>query len=132
MLATYQNVPAGICPVFESKALTELGDLVSRVQQITTYLILRSLRVAQDGWRLGVMKRVGTANRGNNGTQLEDFVVGVLDAAAECDEILDTRVLKVVLGAVLEDLGSEEAEHWAGFARKLERTGATFINSIPI
>ena len=55
------------------------------------------------------MKRVGAVNHYSNGTQLEDFVMGVLDAAAESDEILDTRVLGAVLGAILEDIGKEDS-----------------------
>jgi len=78
------------------------------------------------------MKRVGAVNHHSNGTQLEDFVVGVLDAAAESDEILDTRVLRAVLRAILEDIGKEEAEQWVGFAWKLERTGAVSIDQHPI
>ena len=35
--------------------------------------------------------------------------MGVLDAAAESDEILDTRVLGAVLGAILEDIGKEDS-----------------------
>jgi len=128
----YQMVPTETCPLFESKALNELGNLIGRVQQITAYLILGSLQDAQDGWRRGVMKRVGAVNHYSNGTQLEDFVVGVLDAAAESDEILDTRVLGAVLGATLEDIGKEEAEQWVGFAWKLERTGAASVDQRPI
>ena len=128
----YQMVPTEICPLFESKALNELGNLIGRVQQITAYLILGSLQDAQDGWRRGVMKRVGAVNHHSDGTQLEDFVVGVLDAAAESDEILDTRVLGAVLGATLEDIGKEEAEQWVGFAWKLERTGAASVDQRPI
>jgi len=127
----YQMVPAETCPLFQSKALNELGDLISRVQQITAYLILGSLQDAQDGWRRGVMRRVGAVNHISNGTQLEDFVVKVLDTAVESDEILDTRVLRAVLGAVMEDIGKEEAEQWVGFAWKLERTGAAFVNQCP-
>ena len=128
----YQMVPTETCPLFESKALNELGNLIGRVQQITAHLILGSLQDAQDGWRRGVMKRVGAVNHHSNGTQLEDFVVGVLDAAAESDEILDTRVLGAVLGAILEDIGKEEAEQWVGFAWKLERTGAASVDQRPI
>lgn len=128
----YQMVPAETSPLFESKALTELGDLVSRVQQITAYLILGSLQVAQDGWRRSVMKRVGAVNHISNGTQLEDFVVEVLDTAAGSDEILDTRVLEAVLRAILEDIGKEEAEQWVGLAWKLEKTGAASVNQCPI
>lgn len=117
----YQKVPAGFSPIFDSKALSGLGEVIVRIQQMTAYLFLGSLASAQDGWRRGLIKRVGEAKYGSGESQLEDFVSRVIGTAIESDSILDTRVLKAVLEDVLEDVEQEEAGEWMGLARKLER-----------
>lgn len=119
----YQKVPAGISPVFDAKALAGLGEVIGKVQQITTYLLLGSLARISDGWRSNFVKRVGEGNYGSSGTEFERFIEDVMRITVESDGVLDTRVLKIILEDILDDLETEEAEEWVGLARKLERRG---------
>lgn len=120
----YQKVPAGTSPVFDVKALAELGDLIAKAQQATAYLLLGSLAIVQDDWRRSVLKTVGEGKYASGkGAALGGFVEDVIRIAMESDSLRDTRVLKVVLEDVLEDLQTEEAEEWVGLAKKLEKSG---------
>ncbi|KXN85569.1 E3 ubiquitin-protein ligase listerin [Leucoagaricus sp. SymC.cos] len=130
----YQKVPAATSPIFNAKALGDLGEVITRIQHVTIYLFLGSLSDAQDDWRRAIIKRVGEGKSGQSGTQLENFVENVVRVAIESDSVLDTRVLKVVLEEILDDLEQEEAEEWLRLAKKLERsapqTSMTIISAI--
>ncbi|KAF9447824.1 hypothetical protein P691DRAFT_670660 [Macrolepiota fuliginosa MF-IS2] len=128
----YQKVPAGISPVFNVQALASLGELIAKVHQVTTYLLLGSLARAAEGWRRGVVKRIGDRQYGggSGGSSLEGFMEDVMRVAVESDDVLNTQVLKIILEDILEDVEAEEAEEWVGLARKLESAPQTSMTII--
>jgi hypothetical protein len=119
----YQKVPAGISPVFDTTALTSLGEIIVKAQQITAYLFLGSFVGIQDGWRLDLVRRMIEGKYGHGKMTLEEFVEDTIRVATKSDSILDIRVLRVVLENILDELEVQEAEEWIGLARRLERNG---------
>ena len=128
-------------PVFDHEVVTisALRDVVSRVKQVSVYLL--GSAVGQDdagSWRKGVLEnllkdastsgKIESLKQGMN--QIQQFLWDVIVYAKEQDRLRDTRVLKIVLEFVFSDVVDVgEADLWIQLARKLERTG---MQSFPL
>ncbi|KAG7097872.1 hypothetical protein E1B28_005184 [Marasmius oreades] len=111
------NFPAGRSPLFSKTAIDfELGDLVSKVHQITTYILFTSGNETKDALEVLTGKsKVETAG-------LTKFIVDMIKVSQATETIRDFRVLCRVLHHVFDDVERNEAEQWAAFARSIERT----------
>ena len=118
----FQSYPAGRSPLLSSEALNEcLDELVTKGSQIVTYLLTSSYG---DGWRRSVLNAVlqNVALDALNG--LSKFLVKLINEAKGTDGSRATRVLRMALQHVLDDVDKDEADRWLALANKLERNGA--------
>ena len=122
-------------PVFDHEVVTisELRDVVSRVKQVSVYLL--GSAVGQDdggSWRKVVLEKllkdaltsrnIESPKQGMK--QVQQFMWDIIVYAKEQDKLRDTRVLKIVLESVFSDVVDVgEADLWIQLARKLEKTG---------
>ena len=122
-------------PVFDHDIVTisALRDIVSRVKQVSVYLL--GSAVGQDdggSWRKVVLGKllkdaptsgkIESPNQGMN--QVQQFLWDIVVYAKEQDKLRDTRVLKIVLESVFSDVVDVgEADLWIQLARTLEKTG---------
>jgi len=116
----FLQIPSVQSPVFEHKALTtSLTDLVSKAQQLATYLLTSS---SDDGWLLSAITAL-IDNKSADGFQaLPKFLIDLIRHTASVDTIRECRILRTVLQHVL-DVDKAQADLWILFARKIEKTG---------
>ncbi|KAF9258177.1 hypothetical protein L218DRAFT_964691 [Marasmius fiardii PR-910] len=110
------NFPAGQSPVFSRAAIDfDLGELVPKVHQITTYLLFTS----GDETKRALEVLTGKSNVQTTG--LVKFIVNVIKISQATETIREFRVLCRVLQHVFDDVERDEAEQWVAFARSIER-----------
>jgi E3 ubiquitin-protein ligase listerin len=116
-------------PLFDHDVVTmsALRDIVSRVKQVSVYLLGSAVDQDDDGsWRKMVLgKLLKDAPASESGmSQVQLFLWDVVVYAKEQDKLRDTRVLKIILDSVfLDGVDVGEADLWIQLARKLEKTG---------
>ena len=122
-------------PVFDHDvvAISALRDVVSKVKQVSVYLLGSAVGQDDSGsWRQVVLEKllndaltsgkIESSKQGMN--QVQQFLWDVIVYAKEQDRLRDTRVLKIVLDSVFSDVVDVgEADLWIQVARKLEKTG---------
>lgn len=127
--------PNNYSPVFDHNivAISALRDVVSRVKQVTVYLLGSAVGQDDGGlWRKVVLEnllkdgptsgKIESPKQGMN--QVQQFLWDVIAYAKEQDRLRDTRVLKIVLESVFSDaVDVGEADLWIQLSRKLEKTG---------
>ena len=122
-------------PVFNHDIVTisALRDVVSRVKQVSVYLLGSAVGQDDDGsWRKVVLGKLlndaptsGKIERSKQEmNQVQQLLWDVIVYAKEQDKLRDTRVLKIILESVFSDVVDvEEANLWIQLARDLEKTG---------
>ena len=122
-------------PVFDHEIvmLSALRDILSRVKQVSVYLLGSAVGQDDDGsWRKEVVGKLlkdtsasGKIDTSKEGMgQAQQFLWDVVAYAKEQDGLRDARVLKIVLESVFSDgVDVREADLWIQLARKLEKTG---------
>ncbi|KAF9255353.1 hypothetical protein L218DRAFT_1008664 [Marasmius fiardii PR-910] len=110
------NFPAGQSPMFSRVAIDfDLGELVSKVHQIMTYLLFTS----GDEMKHALEVLMGKSNVQTTG--LVKFIVNVIKISRATETIREFRMLCRVLQRVFDDVERDEAEQWVAFARSIER-----------
>lgn len=121
----FVGVTTAKSPVFLREALSSgLDELVSRVQQVTTYILTSS---ARDGWRHGVLGVLNEGKTSDNLDSLSKFLVDVIRHAQSNDSGRESRILHRVLQHAFDDADKTEADLWILFARKIEKTGRLLL-----
>jgi stearoyl-CoA desaturase (delta-9 desaturase) len=122
-------------PIFDHDVVTmsALRDIVSRVKQVSVYLLGSTVDQDGDGsWRKRVVEKLlkyvtasGRIESPKSGmSQVQQLLWDVVVYAEEQDKLRDTRVLKIILESVFSDgVDVEEADLWIQLARKLEKAG---------
>lgn len=115
---------------YEIVTMSALRDVVSRVKQVSVYLLGLAVGQDDDGpWRKVVLGKLlkdlpGIEAPKEGVSQLQQFLWDVITYAKEQDNLRDTRVLKIVLESVFSDgVDVGEADLWIQLARNLEKTG---------
>lgn len=122
----FVSVPSASSPVFGSETATQaLESLISKVEQVTTY-ILTSLY--DEGWREAAL---AVALDNNKTTEklgpLSLFLLDIIKRARNSENSRDTRILRNILQHVFHDVEKDEADLWILLARKIEVTGEPLI-----
>lgn len=118
-----QQMPSASSPVFGRNALpVDLTDIISRVKQITTYLLTSS---PDDGWLLSVVTALVDDKPADDFRGLSRFLIDLIRHAESVDTIRESRILRNVLQHIL-DVDKVQADLWILFARKVENTGPWF------
>ncbi|PFH48098.1 hypothetical protein AMATHDRAFT_66268, partial [Amanita thiersii Skay4041] len=111
----FSSFPIGYSPIFAPEALYVLDDLVTKATQIVTLLLTSNI---EDIWRSRSLDALlGSSSLGS----LSQFLVDAIANAAETDSSRDTRILKLVLQHIMDDVDKHEAERWVALIRKYER-----------
>ena len=117
-----QSYPTGRSPLLSSEALNEyLDNLVAKGSQIVTYLLTSSY---EDGWRQSVLNAVTHNVALDELNGLPKLLVQLINDAKDTDGSRATRILKVALQHLLDDVDRDEADRWLALAKQLERNGA--------
>lgn len=129
----FQSVPAHSSPAFDERAFgsngltSSLSELISRVDQMTTYLLISSTEVAgEEDWRKYAVESLlnDKETHQSQAHALSRFVVQVVNEARKSDSPRETRILRVVLEHVLDDdMDTATGDLWIQLSRKLERSG---------
>lgn len=118
-------------PIFDHDVVTisVLRDVVSRVKQVSVYLLGSAVDQDDESWRKIVLGKLlkdapASGRIENRMSQVQQFLWDVIVYAKAQDKLRDTRVLRIILESVFSDgVDGEEAELWIQLARKLEKTG---------
>lgn len=123
-------------PIFDHDVVTmnALRDIVSRVKQVSVYLLGSAVGQDDDGsWRTVVLEKLLKDSAPGSGgikgskqgmSQVQQLLWDVIVYAKDQDKLRDTRVLKIILDSVFSDgMDVKEADLWIQLARKLEKTG---------
>jgi hypothetical protein len=120
----FLSVPSAPSPVFHQTALeTDLSVLISKVQQVTTYLLNS---VPEDGWRSEVISALLEDSKDNLSENISKFLADLIRHASKVDNPRESRILRHVLQHVLDKAELDEADRWILLARKIEKTGLWF------
>jgi hypothetical protein len=118
----FLNVHGARSPVFDERAYgSDLEGLISKAQQVTTYLLTSS---TDEGWRSRVVSAIMEDKEISSSDGVAGFLADLIRQAARMDNIRESRILRHVLRHVLDKVESDEAERWMLLARRLERKGS--------
>ena len=136
--SSFKNESNNYSAVFDYQIVTmsALRDVVSRVKQVSVYLLRSAVGQDDDeSWRkvvLGKLLKDAPAKNLKEGmSQVQQLLWDVIAYAKEHDKLRDTRVLKVILESIFSDgIGVGEADLWIQLARKLEKNGVESFHSL--
>ncbi|KII91341.1 hypothetical protein PLICRDRAFT_38089 [Plicaturopsis crispa FD-325 SS-3] len=114
----FRHIPTARSPVFNSNASPSLEDLISKVQQVTTYLLTAS---TDTEWHARVIRAISK----DTSSTLDDFggfVVEAVRNAMDRDNLRENRILYIVLQHVLGNCSKDEADQWVVFVKRIEKT----------
>lgn len=117
----FQSIPSADSPVFEAKALPNITDLITRAQQVVTYLLKST---SEDGWSQAVVSALITNKPNPKAEGLSQFLADLINIACAGDSIRESRILCNVLQHVLDDVDKPEAGQWIALARQIEKKGS--------
>lgn len=123
------HIPTETSSVFNSESVSHesLRRTITKVQQVTTYVISVGLDTDDKKWH----EKVTVASLSEAGveapTSVTELVVDLVRTAARGDTYRDSRILQSVLQHVLSGVSKEDAEYWMILARKLEKRCANYI-----
>ncbi|KAF8056637.1 hypothetical protein FPV67DRAFT_646018 [Lyophyllum atratum] len=114
----YTNIPSAQSTVFGPEAIhANLEALVSRVEQVTTYILTSS---ADEGWREVALAAAIDDRQPELSGSLSAFLVDAIRHSRSSESARDTRILRNILQHVFHDINKNEADRWILLARKLE------------
>lgn len=126
----FQSMPSAQSPAFELTALTvRLGDIITKVQQVVTYLLTSS---GDDGWRVSALNAVMNDKSAEELGALPRFLVDTVKRSQRQDALRESRILRYVLQHILDEADKAEADLWITLARKIERKGLCFSLPVPV
>ena len=116
------HIPWAPNPAFDQQVpRAQLNDLLSKIQQVSTYLLTSS---ADDGWRSKVITSI-LNNRPFGGSDgLVGFLTDSITMAKDIDNVREARILCRILQRVLDEADKDEADQWVMLARKMEKTSS--------
>lgn len=118
----FLRIPSSGSPMFEQHVLkTGLQDIISKTQQVTTYLLTLP---TDEGWRLQIITAVSNHRSKATIEGLPKFLTELIRHAKEVDTIRESQILHSILHRVLDNADKDEAERWVIFARKIENIGS--------
>ena len=120
------NIPSANSAVFGSEAsLPELEALVSRVEQVMTYMLTSS---SDEGWRLAALDAALGKRSAESLETLPRFLFDTIEFGRETDNGRESRILWHVLQRTFHELDTSEADLWVLLARKMEAKGRWPVN----
>lgn len=121
----HMKLPSAKNAVFRGVTQPVLQDLLSKVQQVATYLLSAfsfGAMAATDDWHANVVDTT-LNNTVTKGGDVARFVQDNVKTAARDDNIRDARILHEILQHLLRGCSAKEADHWLRLARSIEKTG---------
>ncbi|KAK2461029.1 hypothetical protein APHAL10511_006970 [Amanita phalloides] len=127
-----KDYPAGRSPLLSSEASNDLLDeLLAKGAQITTYLLTSA---NETGWRENILNAVMKNTKLDGSNELSKLLVELITDAKNMDRSRATRILRMVLQHVLNDVDKVEADNWFALAKQLERnapqTSMTIVSTV--
>ena len=115
------SIPAAISPAFQHTSESNLRDIVTKVHQITTYLLTSPM---DNRFHLNIIAAVSGDNPELAPDSIGAFLVDLVKNWKERDGIRESRILRRVLQPLLSNVNKGEADQWIGLAKMLEKTGS--------
>lgn len=116
----YLSVPNAPSFVFgPNTSKSYLRDIISKLQQVTTYLLTTSL---DDSFHSNVIKSA-SAGQATSSEGVDGLLVNLIIHSAKHDNIRDTRILRRTLQHLFSNVTKQEADQWMGVVRKFEKSG---------
>jgi len=117
----FLSIPSASSAVFGSGAsIPELEALVSRVEQVMTYMLTSS---SDEGWRLTAFDAALGKRSAESLETLPRFLFDTIEFGRESDNGRESRILWHVLQRTFHELDTSEADLWMMLARKMEVKG---------
>ena len=116
------HIPWAPNPAFGQQVpRAQLNDLLSKIQQVTTYLLTSS---ADDGWRSKVITSILNNKPFDGSDGLAGFLTDSITMAKDIDNVREARILCRILQRVLDEADKDEADQWVMLAQKMEKTSS--------
>ncbi|KAG6865555.1 hypothetical protein C0991_001559 [Blastosporella zonata] len=114
------SIPSAKSEVFAAEAIhASLETLVSRVEQVTTYILTSS---TNERWRETALAAALDNRPSTSSGTLTAFLGDIIQRSRTSDNLRDSRILRNILQHVFRDVEKDEADRWMQLARKVEAT----------
>ncbi|KAG6844999.1 hypothetical protein H0H87_001771 [Tephrocybe sp. NHM501043] len=112
------SIPSAKSEVFAAEAIhASLEIMVSRVEQVTTYILTSS---ADEGWREAALTSALENRPSTSSGTLTSFLADTIQRSRTLDSPRENRILRNILQHIFRDVEKDEADRWMQLARKVE------------
>jgi len=114
------QISTAVSSVFEHTPENTLRGIVTKVHQITTYLLTSP---TDSGFHLKIIAAISGDKLDVLLDPFSGFIADLVTKSKRHDNVRESRILRRVLQPILSNVSREEADQWMVLAKQLETTG---------